>query len=441
MKMKTKTVAEQIFLSGVESVLPDKLIRSQVKLTDNWMLCVLGNRFPLQSFNNIYLIAVGKAGALMAKEMELILGDYITDGLVVVKYGHGSKLQKLKLIEAGHPLPDQNGVEATKQILKIANRAEEKDLVICLISGGASALMADFPEGTTLNDLILTNELLVKSGADIKEINAVRKHLSGVKGGQLAKAIYPAATVSLILSDVIGDPVDVIASGPTCGDKSSFADALDVIEKYGLLGKLPPVITQYIHTGVAGQILETPKPGDIIFSKVQNFIIGNNKMALEAARRKALEFGYAAYVVPTKLEGDYKSVAKQVLKAIDEYRNWFKEIKPICLLFGGEPTVKVTGNGLGGRNQHLALYCATKIAEKQNITILCAGTDGTDGPTDAAGAEVNSKTYENALINNIDPEKYLNDSDSYHFFEQHGGHIKTGSTGTNVMDMIIILIN
>lgn len=420
--------------------MPGKLIRSQVKLTDS-ILNILEHQYQLLNFENVYIIAAGKAGALMAKEMELILGDFITGGLVVVKYGHGSELQKLRLIEAGHPLPDQHGIEATKLILEIAHRAGEKDLVICLISGGASALMADFPQGATLDDLVLTNDLLVKCGADIKEINTVRKHLSGVKGGQLAKAIYPATTVSLILSDVIGDPVDVIASGPTVGDSSSFSDVLDVIKNYQLTGKMPSDVMQYILAGVLGQIPETPKPGDVVFSKVQNMIVGNNKVALEASMRKALELGYSAYIVNDMLEGDYTHVARYVLETIDEYDKSSDIIKPVCLLFGGESTIKVKGKGLGGRNQHLALYCATKLAGKQNITILCAGTDGTDGPTNAAGAEVNCKTCEDALANNIDPEKYLNDSDSYHFFKRFGGHIITGSTGTNVMDMIIVIIH
>ena len=437
--MKMKTVAEQIFLSGVESVLPDKLIRSQVRLTDG-ILYVPESEFSLRNFEHIYVIAVGKAGALMAKEMELILGDNITDGLTVVKYGYGAELQKLRLIEAGHPIPDQNGFEATKRILSIANRAGERDLVICLISGGASSLMADFPEGATLDDLVSANELLVKCGADIKETNTVRKHLSKVKGGQLAKAIYPATTVSLILSDVIGNPVDVIASGPTCGDQSTFADAFEVIKKYRLLEKLPSVMTQYIQAGVAGLIPETPKPDDFVFSKTQNIIIGSNKMALQAARRKAEELGYSSYIISDGLEGDYIQVAQYVLETTDEYRNRFKGIRPTCLLFSGEPTVRVTGTGLGGRNQHLALYCATKLAGKQDITVLCAGTDGTDGPTDAAGAEVDCNTCENALANHLDPEDYLKNSDSYHFFKQLGGHIMTGSTRTNVMDLIVVII-
>lgn len=439
MKTETSTVAEQIFLSGVDSVLPGKLIRSQVKLTDG-ILNILECKYPLLNFENIYVIAAGKAGALMAKEMELILGDFITDGLVVVKYGHGSELQKLRLIEAGHPLPDKHGIEATKRMLEIAHRAGEKDLVICLISGGASALMADFPKGATLGDLVLTNDLLVKCGADIKEINTVRKHLSGVKGGQLAKAIYPATTVSLILSDVIGDPIDVIASGPTCGDCSGFSNALDIIKNYQLTEKLPSAMMQYILAGVSGQVPETPKPGDIVFSKVQNLIVGNNKVALEAARCKAMELGYSAYIVSDMLEGDYTQVARYVLEAIDEYDKCSNIIKPVCLIFGGESTIKVTGKGLGGRNQHLALYCATKLTGKQNITLLSAGTDGTDGPTNAAGAEVNCNTCEVARANNIDVEKYLNDSDSYHFFKRFGRHIITGSTGTNVMDMIIVII-
>jgi len=437
--MNPKTTIEQIFLSGVESVLPDRLIQSQVMLIDK-VLHVADKQFPLAVFKNIYVIAAGKASALMAKEIELILGEYITGGEVVVKYGHGCKLEKLRLTEAGHPIPDQNGIEATKCIMELAKKTTARDLVICLISGGASSLMADFPEGATLDDLISANELLVKCGADIKEINAVRKHFSNVKGGQLARAIYPATTISLILSDVIGDPIDIIASGPTCSDNSSFSDALAVIRKYKLMKSMPSTLIKHIKSGVSGLIPETPKSGDIVFSNVCNIIIGNNKIALKAAQSKAIEYGYSSYIIADSLEGDFIHVAGHILDAISAYQNYFQALKPICLLFGGEPTVKVTGAGLGGRNQHLALYLAIQLKHKKGITILCAGTDGTDGPTNAAGAVVDCDTYKNALSEGFDAEEYLKNSDSYHFFKKNKGHVISGSTGTNVMDMIIVII-
>lgn len=434
-----RKIAEEIFLAGVESVLPEKLIQSQVKLSGD-VLQIAEKKFPLSRFKLIYVLAAGKASALMAKELENLLGDKITDGHVITKYGHGKKLKYLTLTEAGHPIPDAESVKGTKRILAITQKTDENDLAICLISGGASALMADFPNDATLNDLKRTNELLVKCGADITEINTVRKHLSNVKGGQLAKAIYPATTVSLILSDVIGDKLDVIASGPTVGDSSTFEDAIAVIEKYSLQNSFPASMLHHLQKGVAGIISETHKPNNPVFHNVHNYVIGSNRIALENAAIKANKSGFDTHIITDSLQGDYTDVADFILKNIDNYRQNSHE-NPICLLFGGEPTVKVSGNGLGGRNQHLALYLSTKIDKRKNITILCAGTDGTDGPTDAAGAVIDKETQIKAVGNGFNPQVFLQNSDSYHFFQQAGGgHIITGNTGTNVMDIIVALI-
>lgn len=432
-----KKIAEEIFLAGVESVLPEKLMQSWMKLSGD-TLQIAEKRFSLSRFNSIYVLAAGKAAALMAKETENILGNKISGGHVVTKYGHGAELKHLTLTEAGHPIPDAEGVKATEKILDIARQAGKNDLVICLLSGGASALMADFPEGLTLGDLKLTNELLVKSGADITEINTVRKHLSKIKGGQLARAIYPATTVCLILSDVVGDKLDVIASGPTVGDTSTFSDALAVIGKYSLQSSLPDPVLQYLREGAEGSLSETPKPDNPIFQNVHNYIIGSNGIALGNALRKANQLGFEAHIITERLQGNLTEVADFALKTIDNQPK--SNSKPVCLLFGGEPTVKVSGNGLGGRNQHLALYLATKITPTKEITILCAGTDGTDGPTDAAGAAIDNKTLTRAAKRNIDPDRFLANFDSYHFFQQVGGHIVTGNTGTNVMDIIVALM-
>lgn len=434
-----RKIAEEIFLAGVESVLPEKLIQSQMKLSEN-SLQIAGKSYPLSRFNHIYVLAAGKAAASMAKKTENVLSDHISGGHVVTKYGHGTKLKYLSQTEAGHPIPDAEGVKGTQKMLDVARQAGKDDLVICLTSGGASALMADLSEGATLDDLKRTNELLVKCGADITEINTVRKHLSNVKGGQLAKAIYPATCVSLILSDVIGDKLDVIASGPTVGDTSTFADALAVVEKYALKDSLPLPIFHYLQEGANGSIPETPKPDNAIFQNVYNHIIGSNRITLEHAAETANKRGFETHIVTDRLQGDYKSVANFILESIDDYpQNESK--KTICLLFGGEPTVKVSGNGLGGRNQHLALYLSTKIDSRKDITILCAGTDGTDGPTDAAGAVVDNETASSAQKKGIDPRAFLQNSDSYHFFKQTGGHIITGNTRTNVMDMVVVIIN
>ena len=433
-----RKIAEQIFLAAVESVLPDRLIAQQISLEGS-LLQIAGCTFPLSCNGRVYVLAAGKAAALMAQETERIIGEIITDGHVVTKYGHGSRLNHLPLTEAGHPLPDTAGVKATRQMLVLANQAGKDDLVICLLSGGASSLMADIPEGATLDELIQASDLLVRCGADISEINAVRKHLSGVKGGQLARAAAPATVISLILSDVIGDTIDVIASGPTAPDSSTYADALAVIRKYALEARFPAVLLDHLRRGAAVLLPETPKPGDPLFSHVYNHIIGSNRLALEAAARKAEELGFEARIITDRLQGDYSDVVDLILHTIEETAP-HDHMKTRCLLFGGEPTLKVTGSGLGGRSQHLALRLATRIAGREGVTILCAGTDGTDGPTDAAGAVVDSHTLSDAEERQIDAADHLSRFDSYHFFRQAGGHIITGNTRTNVMDMVVVLL-
>ncbi len=432
-----KKIAELIFFAGVNGVLPEKLMQSQVKLSGD-LLQVAEKRFPLSRFRHIYVLAAGKAAASMSRGVEKVLGDKITNGHVVTKYGHGMNLNYLTLTEAGHPIPDAEGVKGTQKIVNIARKATEDDLVICLISGGASALMADFPEGVTLDDLKRTNELLTKCGANIAEINTVRKHLSKIKGGQLARILFPATTVCLILSDVVGDRLDVIASGPTVGDSSSFADALTIIDKYSLQNRLPSSVLHYLLEGADGSIADTPKPDNPVFQNVHNYIIGSNGIALESSAKKAVELGFETHTVTDSIQEDVTETANFILKTIDNQKPTGN--KPVCLLFGGEPTVKVSGKGLGGRNQHLALYLATKICCKKNITILCAGTDGTDGPTDAAGAVVDYETATKAVEKGIDPNHYLSNCDSYRFFQQVGGHIITGNTGTNVMDIIVAIV-
>ncbi|MDD2911152.1 glycerate kinase [Petrimonas sulfuriphila] len=432
-----KKIAELIFFAGVNGVLPEKLMQSQVKLSGD-LLQVAEKRFPLSRFRHIYVLAAGKAAASMSRGVEKVLGDKITNGHVVTKYGHGMNLNYLTLTEAGHPIPDAEGVKGTQKIVNIARKATEDDLVICLISGGASALMADFPEGVTLDDLKRTNELLTKCGANITEINTVRKHLSKIKGGQLARILFPATTVCLILSDVVGDRLDVIASGPTVGDSSSFADALTIIDKYSLQNRLPSSVLHYLLEGADGSIADTPKPDNPVFQNVHNYIIGSNGIALESSAKKAMELGFETHTVTDSIQEDVTETANFILKTIDNQKPTGN--KPVCLLFGGEPTVKVSGKGLGGRNQHLALYLATKICCKKNITILCAGTDGTDGPTDAAGAVVDYETATKAVEKGIDPNHYLSNCDSYRFFQQVGGHIITGNTGTNVMDIIVAIV-
>jgi len=437
--MVNREKAEQIFISGVMSVLPEKLI--SMNLSVKGSVIKFGDlSLSLEDIKNIYVVGAGKASAAMGHYVENILGDRITEGHIVVKYKYACKLRKIKVTEAGHPIPDLNGITATEDILRIARNANENDLVICLISGGGSALMADLPEGCLPEELIIVNNLLIRSGASINEINTVRKHLSGIKGGQLAGAVWPATLISLILSDVPGNPLEVIASGPTVPDSTTFSDALKVLANYQLTSDITAPVLNYLKEGERGIRRETPKPGDPLFIKTYNILAGTNLIALEAAKKAAIDLDFNTFIIENQMQGDVDKSAQTIVDTALYYKNNNEIKKPVCLLYGGEPTLKVMGEGLGGRNQHLALSAAIKLQDKPGITFLSAGTDGCDGPTNAAGAVVDSDTVPLALAVNADPEKYLSEFDSFNFFKTTGGHIKTGPTFTNVMDLVVVIV-
>lgn len=436
--MDQRQTAIDIFLAGIDSVKPDTLIRSYISIKENTLL-IENLTIDLSKIKNIYVIGAGKASALMALELESLLGSRITQGHIVTKYGHSIPLKYIGITEAGHPVPDENGINGTKKILSIAVKAEEKDIVICLLSGGGSALMTDLPEGCTLNDLKILNDVLLKSGANINEMNCIRKHLSKVKGGLLAGAASPASVISLILSDVIGDPLDVIASGPTAPDPTTFADALSVINKYHIENQIPQQIMKALRDGFEEKRPETLKESSEIFHHTSNLIIGTNKLALKKAKEKAESFGYESDIITSTLSGDASDVARYIVETVKSAEKLLGNGKT-CFLFAGEPTVKVTGEGLGGRNQHLALMIAEYLKDLPGITFLSGGTDGTDGPTDAAGAVVDSFTHLNAEKLGLDIKQFTENFDSYHFFKKEGGLIVTGPTQTNVMDLMIALI-
>ncbi len=437
--MDARYIAEHVFLAGINSVLPDRLIMRWMELHDE-ILHIGDLHFDLSKTDNIYVIGAGKASGLMGEAVEKILGTRIREGHIVVKYGHSVNLRHIKVTEAGHPVPDIHGFRATSDILKIAEKATERDLVICLISGGGSALLADFPEGSSLQEIMIINDLLVKSSACIQEINAVRKHISGIKGGRLAQSVAPATLVTLILSDVPGDASDVIASGPTVPDPTTYQQALEVLSKFNLLKLVPAALTEHLNRGVEGKFEETPKPGDLIFEKTFNLLVGTNRIALEASKMKAHEFNINALIIDDKIQGDISSVAGYLIETALQFQSDSEEVKPVALLFGGESTVNMTGKGKGGRNQHLAMLCAGLLKDHAGITILSAGTDGNDGPTDVAGAIVDSDTYKKVISDNINTAKYLAEFDSYNFFRKIGGHVVTGPTRTNVMDIIVVII-
>jgi glycerate 2-kinase len=437
--MDSRQKAIDIFLAGVESVKPDNLIKRVVSLNQN-ILNIEELSFDLSVLKNIFVVGAGKASAAMAQTMESILGTRITAGHIVTKYDHSAPLKSIGITEAGHPVPDENGIRGTADILSIVKKAGKDDLVICLISGGGSALLADVPEGCSLDDLKTLSSILLKTGANINEMNCIRKHLSGVKGGQLSKVAFPARMVSLILSDVIGDPLDVIASGPTAPDPTTFADALSIIRKYKIENDIPGKIIQILQEGVENKHPETLKEQDEILHLTSNLVIGNNTLALKTAEKKAVSLGYDVQIITNKLDGDINDVAEYIVEIAKRLKEEKKNEKN-CLLFAGEPTVKVKGSGLGGRNQHLALLTARLLKDIPGITFLSGGTDGTDGPTDATGAVVDSFTCRNALNLHLDMEQHISNCDAYHFFRQEGGLIITGPTQTNVMDLMIVLID
>ena len=396
--------------------------------------------FKKGSFERIVVVAAGKGAYPMCRAAEDSLGDLISEGIAVTKYGHGGKLCRIEIFEGAHPLPDANGAQASEEIIELLKSTDEKCLVLCLLSGGGSALLVAPAEDLSLDDIQKTTDLLLRAGADIKELNCVRKHLSKVKGGRLAEAAFPSSIISLILSDVIGDPLDIIASGPTSPDPTTFKDALHVIDKFALKEDVPAPVMNHLLDGSAGKNADTPKPGDTIFSKVNNIIVGNNRIALEAARLKAEGLGYEGGITSDRVSGDAGEVAVKMAEYAIERQRSLASGGRSCVISGGETTVIVKGDGKGGRNMELALAFAEKIKGAQGITLLSAGTDGTDGPTDAAGAIVDGNTVFKATANCYDAAEYLENNDSYNFFNNTEGLLKTGPTGTNVMDVQIMII-
>jgi glycerate 2-kinase len=388
-------------------------------------------RRNLSRFHHIYVIGAGKAGASMAKAAERILGKRITAGLINVKYGHLAKLRRIELNECGHPVPDAHGVDGSARIAGLATGAQKDDLVLCLISGGASALLPLPAAGISLDEKQAVTRLLLACGANIHEINAVRKHISRIKGGQLARLASPATVEALLLSDVIGDDLDVIGSGPTAPDSSTFARVAGIFEKYGIREKLPAAVRHRVEAGIRGEVPETPKPDDPLFSHVRNVVVGSNRLALDAAARRARELGYRPLVLASGIEGETREIARMHAAIARE-----RPVKPpACIITGGETTVTLKGNGLGGRNQEFVLAAAIDIAGLPETVIFSAGTDGTDGPTDAAGAIADGDT----LRRKPDARDFLDRNDSYHYFEALDDLVITGPTHTNVMDVRLIL--
>ena len=435
-----RAYAREIFLAGLKSVDPLVALRQLVQLRDNRL--GIGERsYDLNQLGDVYVLGCGKAAARMARALEELLGGRITGGVVVVKYGHGLPLEKIKVVEAGHPVPDSAGVEGARQIMEIAARAGAADLILFVVSGGGSALLPMPADGISLEDKQLTTQVLLGSGATIHEVNALRKHLSQLKGGRLASLASPATLVALILSDVVGDDLDAIASGPTVGDPTTYQDCLEMLERYQLRRVIPPAALGLLERGARGAIAETAKPSEAIFRKVQNLIVGSNRLALAAAHKRAQELGYRALILSSTVQGESRNVAQCIAALGKNILRQNRSVRtPLCLISGGETTVTLGGDGVGGRNQEFALAAALEIAGLDNVVLLSAGTDGTDGPTDAAGAIVDGTTAQRGAARGLSAAEFLARNDSYTFLKATDDLLITGPTFTNVMDLQLVLL-
>ena len=435
---RVATLVERMLTSALAAVDPFEAVRRAVTRTST-TLRVGKHRYDLDRYKRIFAVGAGKASAGMAAALEHRLGARLTGGTVVVKYGHTTSTSVIDVQEAGHPVPDAAGQRAAGQILTLLNQLTADDLVFVLLSGGASSLLPAPAPGITLRDKQRTTALLLRSGAMIHDINAVRKHLSAMKGGRLAAAT-PARVIALILSDVLGDDLGTIGSGPTAPDGTTYGDAIQILRRYGIWKKVVPRVRAHLLNGQRGAYPESPKPGAHIFRRVQNQIIGNNQAAVETVARVAKEGGLHTLVLTTSLQGEAREAAQWFGAMAREILATGRPIRrPACLIAGGELTVTVHGKGRGGRAQEFALAAAGELRGLPNVWTIGVGTDGTDGPTDAAGAIVDGQTLDRCARLGVEPMDYLDRNDTYHLFKAVGGLIHTGPTGTNVNDLYLLI--
>ncbi|MBM3794918.1 MAG: glycerate kinase [Acidobacteria bacterium] len=439
-KSSARNDALGIFRASLQAADPIEAVRRFLQ-RDGATLTAGRRHYALDRYERIWILGAGKASAAMARAAEDVVGARrIAGGLVLTKYGHGLALKRVRVHECGHPVPDESGVAGAQQLVEMARAAGERDLVILLISGGASALTPCPVEPITLAEKQQTTKLLLACGANIHEINTLRKHLSALKGGHLARHAAPATLITLMLSDVIGDPMDVIGSGPTVPDPSTFAAARAILTKYDLTARLPESVAERLAENADAE--ETPKPGDPAFARAQNLIVGSNRLAVDAAAAEAKRRGYRPLVLSTFIEGETREIARMHAAIAREVLATQRPVRtPACILSGGETTVKLcSANGLGGRNQEFVLAAAIDLAGVDGVTVLSAGTDGTDGPTDAAGAIADGRTVERAAKLGLAAQAMLAANDSYHFFDPLGDLLRTGPTRTNVNDVRLLLI-
>jgi len=440
MNQDLKKAADQIIKASLNAVDPYQLVREQIKRNGDTLDISEEERIDLSDYERVFMCGAGKGAAPLARAMEELLGDRLEGGDIIVKYEHLADLEKINLHEAAHPVPDENGLKSTEILLNNLENLTNRDCVFVLLTGGGSALLESLPEDIELDDLQKLSSVLLQCSATIHEINCIRKHISRIKGGQLARKIYPARCITLALSDVIGDDLSVIASGPTSPDPTNFDDALAILDKYEVTNQIPKVILEYLKRGSKGEIPDTPKKEDEIFKTVSNIVVGNNRLALNRAKETAESLGFGTIILTSMLEGEAKELAKVIASIVKEIQITDTPIKkPACILLGGEPTVRIQGSGKGGRNQELAL--AVALSQIHNpFVFVSVGSDGTDGPTDAAGAIVDQTTLSRAESEGLNAQAYLKNNDAYNFFAPLDDLIITGPTGTNVMDVVFALI-
>jgi glycerate 2-kinase len=442
MNDRLRSVAQQLQQAALEAVEPAEAVYRVLTRVGNSIL-VNDRAYDLGQYDRILIVGAGKASIPMADAVAEVLRDRLTGGVVITKYQHTDRSlhSSLRVHEAGHPVPDQNSINGARDMQDRLRDLTARDLVFCVLSGGASALMTMPAENISLEDLQATTKLLLRAGASIDQVNAVRKHLDLIKGGGLARLAGEAALISLVLSDVVGDDLSVIASGPTAPDRSTFADAWRVIDRYGLIDQLPQSARNRLELGKSNRIADTPKPGDPLFANDQIVIVGSNRLAAEAAETLAKKLNFNTLLFSTFVQGEAREVAKVAAALAKEIIASERPVKrPACIIWGGETTVTVKGQGKGGRNQELALAAAIAIDSLPNVLIEALGTDGTDGPTDAAGAIATGETLSRARDLNLDARTYLANNDAYHFFQPLNDLIITGPTGTNVNDLLFLLI-
>jgi len=430
---------EELFWYGVKNANPESIIKKKI-ICDSNNLCVENVKVNLKSYRRIFVVGAGKASSLMGKGVEEILGDRIEGGIIVTKDSHALSLSWIETREASHPLPDERGKNSAEDILNLAKSLGEKDVLIVLLSGGGSALLPLPAKGISLQEKQEITNALMERGANIEELNIVRKHISQIKGGWLAYYAHPARVVTLSISDVVGNSPSLIASGPTVPDPSTFQEAKDVLVKKRLWKTLPESVRKHLNRGIEGKIPETPKGKEKFWKNTSYHLLLTNHEVLEWIKEKAEE-NVPAYILTSTLQGEAREIARFYASLAREIREHAQPFSPpVLLIAGGEPTVKVKGKGKGGRNQELVLSFAIEAKGIPDVLFLAAGTDGTDGPTDAAGAWASGETYERAKEKNISPERFLEENNSYVFFNKLHSLFFTGPTGTNVMDVHLLYI-